>query len=331
MPEPSVSVIIPAYNCEQTIAPALEAISAQTYNGPLEVIVVDDGSTDKTASVIQSFKKVIYIHQDNTGPATARNQGAHLARGEILFFTDADCVPEPQWIEKMLKPLQEPQIGVVAGSYGIANPQERLAYCIHQEICFRHQSLMPQYPKAFGSYNFCIRRNIFNSVGGFNTEYRYASGEDNDLSYKILKAGYKIYFERNAIVEHFHPFQLNRYLKEQYRHGFWRAKMYFDHPGMTGGDNYTFWKDIIEVPLVLINLFSLLGSTVGFASVPAISCISSFLILIIIQVIFAFLIIKEVQFTPYFMVVMFLRAYLRTLGFISGVIFFFSKSSKKVK
>ncbi|MBF0486092.1 MAG: glycosyltransferase [Candidatus Omnitrophica bacterium] len=246
---PAVSVIIPAYNCSGTIAGTLEALLAQTYPGVIEIIVVDDGSLDSTRDVIKGFQGVKYLYQANAGPASARNLGAKNASGEVLFFTDSDCVPEKGWIEKMLSGFEATDIAVVAGSYGIANPQDALACIIQQEIFFRHTYLMPEFPQAFGSYNFSIRRSVFETLGGFNTDYRRASGEDNDLSYKILAAGLRIRFMKDAVVLHYHQNSFKKYLKEQFRHGFWRVKMYIDHPRMAKGDDYTFWKDIVEVPL----------------------------------------------------------------------------------
>ena len=92
---PSVSVIIPAYNAAPTIGKALRALRAQSYAGRLEVVVVDDGSSDETSSIIRTFPEVRLVVQQNAGPARARNRGAAEASGYILLFTDADCVPEP--------------------------------------------------------------------------------------------------------------------------------------------------------------------------------------------------------------------------------------------
>ena len=244
----AVSVVVPAYNCQSTIFQTIQALLAQTY-APVEIVVIDDGSTDETARIVQSFPEIRYLRQENAGPSAARNRGFELSKGDLVFFTDSDCIPERDWVEKMRQGFFRSDIGVVAGSYGIANREVLLARCIHAEILFRHHKLMPRFPKAFGSYNFCIKREVFKAVGGFNTQYRQASGEDNDLSYKVHKAGFKIYFCKEAQVRHFHTGHLKKYLSEQFRHGFWRAKMYFDHPDMAGGDDYTFWKDIIEVPV----------------------------------------------------------------------------------
>ena len=251
MSNPSVSVVVPAYNCAPTIAPLLMALANQAGNDDIEVIVVDDGSSDETSTVVASFPGVVYLRQDNAGPAAARNAGLRRARGDIIFFTDADCVPAPDWIKTARAPLADPAVGVVAGSYGILNPESLLARCVHDEILFRHRVLMPRYPKYFGSFNFCARRKVLEAVGGFDTDYRWASGEDNDLSYRIRNAGFKIYFETSALVAHRHPQRVATYLREQFRHGFWRAKMYRDHPRMSTGDDYTFWKDIVEPPLVI--------------------------------------------------------------------------------
>ena len=161
-----VSVIVPAYNASATIGKALEVLSKQNCFQPFEVIVVDDGSSDNTADIVRSFASVRYVRQDNAGPASARNHGARLARGEFLAFTDSDCIPHEDWISQLMTGFGHLQVGVVAGSYGIANPESRLARCIYAEIRWRHTSLMPDFPRAFGSSNFCVKKNVFDAVGG---------------------------------------------------------------------------------------------------------------------------------------------------------------------
>ena len=99
------SVIIPAYNAAASIGACLEALAHQTLAaGDFEVIVVDDGSTDTTPRVAEQFG-VRVVRGTHGGPAAARNLGASLATGQFLLFTDADCVPEPDWAEQMLRPL----------------------------------------------------------------------------------------------------------------------------------------------------------------------------------------------------------------------------------
>lgn len=330
MKEPPVSVIIPVFNGDKTIAKTLESLNQQDYAGSIEIIVVDDGSKDNTNKIVTSYRGVQYFYKDNAGPAAARNRGAQVAASEYLFFTDSDCIPEKQWIKKMMQGWSGERIAVVAGSYDIANLESRLAYCIQREILYRHHVLMPEFPKSFGSYNFCVRRNIFNSSGGFNADYRYASGEDNDLSYKILAEGYQIHFMKDAVVKHFHPESLSKYLREQFRHGFWRAKMYYDHPAMMKGDDYTFWKDRWEVGLVCLCLFLFVLFLLWKIGIVLLLVLLGFFL--VLELYFALLFTRHFFLGLYFAVIMFLRAWGRAFGFFLGL-FAFSprKITKKFK
>ncbi len=306
--EPWVSVVIPAYNASRTIADAVAAVLAQDYAGKMDLVVVDDGSVDGTGDIVRSFPGVCYVRQENAGPANARNRGAREAKGEFLFFTDADCRPERSWISKMMRGFNQ-DVAVVAGSYGIANPGSALARVIHEEIIFRHRVLMPEFPKAFGSYNFAVKKHIFEQVGGFDSSYRRASGEDNDLSYKIIAGGGRILFLKDALVDHHHQESLPRYLKEQFYHGFWRVKMYCDHPRMMGGDGYTFWKDMIEVPLVLAHIVVIFYP--GYLMVLA----AGFLLF---EIVFGWCMMRSCMDGVAAGGVMWLRSFVRTGGFFSG-------------
>jgi cellulose synthase/poly-beta-1,6-N-acetylglucosamine synthase-like glycosyltransferase len=310
----SVSVIIPAYNASATIGRTLGALAKQNCSRPFEVIVVDDGSFDSTGTVVGLFPTVKYMRQDNAGPAAARNHGAKAAQGEFLAFTDSDCIPHEDWIAQLMAGFSRQQVGVVAGSYGIANPDSRLARCVYKEILWRHSHLMPEYPNSFGSYNFCVRKKVFEEVGGFDTGYRTASGEDNDLSYKVTRSGWRIYFERKALVDHYHPAVLAQYLKEQFRHGYWRVKMYKDHPGMMRGDGYTFWKDIIEMPLSACALFAWL-IWLPFA---------------VFEIIFAWIMTKCFFDGIFFGFALLFRALARLFGFSTGILSFLFKKRVKI-
>ncbi len=323
-----VSIVVPAYNAQKTLGSTLKAILSQTYSDSIEIIVVDDGSTDQTTDLVKSFENIVYIYQKNAGPATARNRGFSIAKGDFVFFTDSDCIPHVDWIQKSMDHFSDISIGVVCGSYGIANPKNLLARCIHKEILFRHKTLMPDFPKSFGSYNFCVRKNIFEAAGGFDSQYRSPSGEDNNLSYKILNLGSKIYFERRSIVDHFFPVSFKKYFLEQFRHGFWRVKVYISHPLMARGDDYTFWKDIAEPGLVFSFLMATLLSIVGF---PVFSgAILLLLLLLAIELFYGFLMTKNVPEGIFLSGIMFIRSFYRSLGFAYGITrFFLPKLFKK--
>ena len=257
-----VSVVIPAYNAQKTIAETVEQSVAQA-KGPIEVevVVVDDGSDDNTAIIAESAGATV-IRQENAGPAAARNQGWRSATGQVICFIDSDCVPTAGWLENLLDGFSDGKVGAVAGSYEIANASSWLAQWVHQEIIERHKR-MPPFVRAFGSYNVAIPRYVLEATGGFDPKYRRASGEDNDLSYRIIKKGWRIAFRPQAKVAHYHPERVWKYLMEQYRHGFWRAKLYQEHPDMLRGDDYTRLRDRLEPILVLAILACTLLTTFG--------------------------------------------------------------------
>lgn len=327
----TVSVIIPAYNAAATIGKTLQALSRQNYPQPFEVIVVDDGSSDNTADIVRSFAAVRYVRQDNSGPALARNHGARLAQGEYLAFTDSDCVPHEDWISLLMAGFGQERIGVVAGSYGIANPENWLARCVYAEILWRHNHVMPDFPSAFGSYNFCIRKKVFEEVGGFDASYRRASGEDNDLSYKAIRTGQRIYFQRKALVDHYHPVRVTRYLKEQFQHGFWRAAIYRDHPGMMRGDGYTYWKDILEMPLGLCCLcLAVLSFVPGLAGAAGRCFIFILICFVSFEILCAFFMVHAFFEGILYGLVLFLRSLARLSGFSTGILSFLPKKDVKI-
>ena len=324
-----VSVVIPAYNAERTIGEAVvHSLSQSKGSIEVELIVVDDGSTDDTAARAESAGATV-VRQENTGPAAARNRGWQSASGTFICFTDSDCIPIAGWLENLLDGFTDSQVGAVAGSYEIANPSSWLARWVHQEIMERHKR-MPPFVRAFGSYNVAIPRHVLRATGGFDPVYRRASGEDNDLSYRIIKKGWRIAFRPQAKVAHYHPEKLWRYLMEQYRHGFWRAKMYKDHPDMTGGDDYTRLRDRIEPILVLGILGFLLLVVFGLAHFawPLVFVVVFYSSIQLSWPLSWWLGEGKADALPYCGVT-FLRGFTRTVGLAAGFLHFFLKKDPK--
>lgn len=319
-----ISVVIPVFNSERHIERTLNSILEQKCaEYDLELIAVNDGSKDSTLEILNRFSQQITIlNQENQGPATARNTGGKAANGEIILFTDSDTVPHKDWINKMFYAFQDPEIHVCAGTYSIANPQSYLARIIQSEIENRY-SRFEEYIRFGGTYNLGVRKALFMGTGGFNESFRHASGEDNDFCYKILKTGNKIKFCPEAKVAHFHTEHLFKYLEEQYRHGFWRAKLYFSHPGKVSGDDYTAWKDIIEPPLCLLSFFMLLNpfssqqSKIKRNLMTAAFFAATLFLLEILSCLKLGLRFSDFFVGPF---IMFLRAFSRTAGFLHGIL-----------
>jgi glycosyltransferase involved in cell wall biosynthesis len=245
-----ISVIIPAYNAAGTIGKTLEACLKLEYPDR-EIIVVDDGSRDDTPAIVSAFGPSIrLIRQPNGGPASARNAGWRASSGAICFFTDSDCIPEPDALSACARHFADPAVGGVGGTYGIANPEVLLARLIHEEIVYRH-SFMTREVDFLGSFNCAYRKSALERAGGFNEEYTTASGEDNDLSYRIRKDGWKLVFDRASVVAHFHETSVRQYLRRQANHGVWRVKLYAKHRDMMKGDKYAGPTDLVQPPLAL--------------------------------------------------------------------------------
>lgn len=243
-----VSIVIPAYNAASTLDECLDACLQQSH-ADTEIIVVDDGSSDDTPSIAQAHS-VRYIRQKNSGPAAARNLGAREAGGEIVAFTDSDCVPDPDWIERLLAGFSEGVVGV-GGTYDIRNDSSLLARLIHEEIVVRHERFRGEVD-FLGSFNVAYRKGAFDAVSGFDESFTYASAEDNDLAYRLQDEGGSLRFVHDARVAHYHPTRLLPYLRTQMRHGFWRMKLYAKHPRRGTGDHYAGLGELLGPPLSLL-------------------------------------------------------------------------------
>lgn len=235
-----VSVIVPAYNAEKTIGQCLNALFNQSYPKDLyEVIVVDDGSRDGTGDIAGSYA-VKYIHQENKGPAAARNKGANEAKGGIILFTDSDCVPDADWISNMVKPFENPQIAAVKGAY--RTNQKSLTARFAQIEFEERFTLLKKAPSIdmVDTYSAGFRRDIFLQMKGFDEGFPVANNEDTDLSYRMSRHGFKMIFNPDAIVCHLnHPDSVKRYARLKFWRGYWRMAVYKRFPDKMFKDTYT--------------------------------------------------------------------------------------------
>jgi len=236
-----ISITIPAYNAETTIGNTLKTLLDQNYpKNKYEIIVVDDGSADKTVEIASKFP-VKVIRAKHAGPSNARNLGAKKAKGGILLFVDSDCIPDRNWIKNMVEPFKNKEIVGVSGTYKTLNKNKFMARFTGYEIEQRHEQMKKKkYIDFIGSYSAGYRKNIFLKFGGFDTRFKIASGEDPELSYRIAKAGFKMIFQPKAFVYHSHPDTIQKYLKQKYQRAIWRNLMYWEkHKEKIISDSYT--------------------------------------------------------------------------------------------
>ncbi|MFH1644099.1 MAG: glycosyltransferase [bacterium] len=246
-----ISIIVPTFNSEKTIAKTIQAIQEQETKEETELIIVDDNSTDKTVQEIKKFNKIKLIQQEkNSGPAVARNTGAKNAKGEIIIFTDSDCVPEKNWLDEMIKPFENSKVVGVQGAY--KTKQKNLtAKFVQIEIEDRYDLMKKkEFIDFIGSYSAAYRKKVFLEFKGFNEKFPSASGEDPELSYRIEKKGLKLKFNPNAIVYHKHPESFLQYLKIKFFRGYWRILLYKNHQDKMIKDSYT--PQILKFQIILM-------------------------------------------------------------------------------
>ncbi len=196
----SVSVIVPAYNAASTLAACLK--SAQRAK-PLEIILVDDGSSDETPTIAASFGVKLIRTEGRSGPAAARNLGARAARGAVLFFVDADVQMYDGTVDRVWDAFQvDPSLDALIGSYddSPADP-DFLSQYKNLMHCFVHQSAQTE-ASTFWSGCGAIRRDLFLAHSGFSSDYGRPAIEDIELGYRLIQARRKIRLDRELCVKH---------------------------------------------------------------------------------------------------------------------------------
>lgn len=185
---PKVSVIIPAYNAEKFLERAIRSVLAQTFDD-YEIIVVDDGSTDKTAEIAKSFKKVRYFQQEHVYQAAARNKGITEARGEYIAFLDADDEWLPEKLEKQLAFMSNKSLEIsYTDSYYLSGDQKVMYSAIAKPYSGAIAEELLR--NSFITTNTVIvAREVLNKFGSLSTEPEYLGHEDYELWLRLALNG----------------------------------------------------------------------------------------------------------------------------------------------
>lgn len=263
------SVIIPTYNCSKGLGECLQALARQTAcRDNYEIIVVDDGSCDDITPIAEQFNARPF-RQEHAGPAVARNYGVEQSSGEILLFTDADCVPAEDWIEQMLKPFQDPAVVGVKGVYR-TRQQGLVPRFVQAEFEEKYDRLRQAASIDFvDTYAAGYRRGVFLDNGGFDPSYPGTSAEDVEFSFRLSRKGYRMVFAPDAVVYHTHPASLWRYLHRKLRFALWRARVYSRFPGKAVKDSYTPRSVPVQILLSALLTASLLVAAIHPAALVA--------------------------------------------------------------
>ena len=210
---PKISVIIPVRNCPNVLRVCINSLQNSTY-GDYEIIVVDDASTDRTPELATTLGITLLRLERQCGPASARNRGAEIARGEYLFFVDADVRIHPETINQVVECFeQNPEIEALFGSYDLA-PQAFNILSQYKNL-FHHFVHQQGRPKASTFWSGCgaIKRSIFVKMRGFNPRYARPCIEDIELGARLYKEGHRIMLKKDIQVTHLKRWTLWNMLK----------------------------------------------------------------------------------------------------------------------
>ena len=234
-----ISIVVPARNAAGTIGGCVQSLLEQSVpRERYEVIVVDDGSTDETRQLVERSGATL-IPQAQEGPAAARNKGVSVSKGDIVLFTDADCVPEANWVAEMVRSFED---GEIAGVKGVYRTRQggiipRFVQCEYEE---RYEQMAKQrWIDFIDTYSAGYRREIFLAEGGFDTRYPSASVEDQEFSFRLAERGHKMVFNPRAVVYHQHPATLTAYFTRKFNIGYWKVMVLRRHPGKAVRDSHT--------------------------------------------------------------------------------------------
>lgn len=217
---PSISIIVPVHNGGKSFRRCLASLEKvrSTFH---ELIVVADGDTDGSWRIAEQWgAKVVRLPQAG-GPARARNRGAQIAQGDILFFVDADVCISPEAVAQVANTFeQDSDLAALIGSYddtpGASNFLSQYRNLLHH---YTHQTACAEASTFWGACG-AIRRDVFTAVGGFDEGYRLPSIEDIELGYRLKSHGYRIRLDKHIQVKHLKCWQVRSMLKADF---FYRA------------------------------------------------------------------------------------------------------------
>lgn len=220
---PLISIIIPNRNGAATIGLCLEAVFDSAYE-PFEVIVVDDCSEDESIAAITRFPCTLIRLAHHRGASAARNAGAARARGEVLFFTDADCLPEKNALAVACESFLKYGSGVVVGGTYTPTPYDTDFFSRFQSVFVNHSETRHAEDADYAAtHAMVIAAAEFRRNGGFTEDFLPVA-EDVEFSHRLRSAGYRIVIEPRLLVRHIFDFSLDRSLRNAaFKAMYWTA------------------------------------------------------------------------------------------------------------
>lgn len=269
--QPLVSVLIPGWNEEIGLVPTIKTVLASTYRN-VEIIVINDGSTDNSDTVIKQFLAkyatamnsipsaipILYHYKKNEGKAVALNAGIALSHGDIIMCIDADCVLDKDCIGAFVEAMRDDNVMAVCGNVKVGNPGTMLS--IIQLFEYAASFYARQADALLGTLYVisgaagAYRRSVFDTVGTYGTNLR-GGGEDVDLSIRVQQAGFRIAYAQDAIVYTEVPTTMHSLIKQRKRWTFSRFMTFKRYKSLIFSTKKEHNKVLtcVVIPLIIFN------------------------------------------------------------------------------
>jgi len=224
-PRPFFSVIIPTDGRPRQLAACLQSLACIEYPyDRFEVVVVDDGSKTPLESVVHSFRDkidVTLLTQSHSGPAAARNAGAQRARGTFLAFTDDDCMPKADWLQRLAARFTQTPDHLIGGCTLNALPDNPYSTASQILIDYLYTYYNPTFNQAcfLTSNNLAVPAARFRALGGFDTSFPLAAAEDRDFCDRWRDRTHQMIYAPEVLVYHAHTLTLRTFLQQHFRYG----------------------------------------------------------------------------------------------------------------
>jgi glycosyltransferase involved in cell wall biosynthesis len=245
--QPMISVVVACFNGERTLRPCLEALTRLNYRA-CEVILVDDGSTDRSPQIAAGFPTVRYVRHENLGLSTARDTGIAAARGEIVAFTDADCRPDEDWLYYLANDLLQGGFAGIGGP-NLLPPEDS---CVAAAVLVSpggpaHVMLSDRVAEHIPGCNMGFWKWALLEIGCFDPVFRRA-GDDVDVCWRLQQRGYELGFSPAGFVWHYRRSTIRDYLKQQQGYGEAEALLERKHPEYFNPLGGSIWRGRIYAP-----------------------------------------------------------------------------------
>ena len=200
LPLNSISVIVPCAGWPATLPACLASLAAQTVAVPVEIVVVVNGPDRNVAPA--SWPGVTIVHEPVRGPAAARNAGARAAHGDILAFTDSDCVADPSWLAGASAAIRHDAAGSVVAGAITRSGATLNAVSFYDSVTFLQQEAYVKWSHAFVTANMVVHRSVFDRIGPFDLAFNEAAFEDWDWALRARRANIAICYASQAPIDH---------------------------------------------------------------------------------------------------------------------------------